>query len=250
MTLEVTDLLKRYGDKTALDVPRLKIVRGETFGLVGSNGAGKTTFLRMVLDLLQPDFGVVELGGINVRTSGEWKKYTGAYIDESFILDFLTPGEYLRFIGRSHGLSDREIDDSLIPYQQFIPEEPLKGSSKFIRELSKGYSKKVGLIGALAFKPGLIILDEPFANLDPGSQIRLKNYLRQLNEEQGTTILISSHDLLHVTNICKRIAILENGNIIRDMPTSEATLHDLQQYFTSSELSEFVAQQLRNDPRV
>lgn len=246
MTLEVTDLIKRYGDKTALDVPRLKIVRGETFGLVGSNGAGKTTFLRMVLDLLKPDLGAVQLGGINVRSSSEWKQYTGSYLDESFILDYLTPGEYLRFVGRTHGLKDHEIDNCLIPYQQFIPEEPLKGSTKFIRELSKGYSKKVGLIAALAFKPALIILDEPFANLDPGSQIRLKNYIRQLNEEEGTTVLISSHDLLHVTNICKRIAILENGYIIRDMPTSEATLRDLQQYFTSSELSDFVATNIRD----
>ncbi|NND71744.1 MAG: ABC transporter ATP-binding protein [Rhodothermales bacterium] len=247
MTLEITDLIKRYGDKTAIDIPRLKIVRGETFGLVGSNGAGKTTFLRLVLDLLLPDLGSAVLGGINVRSSTAWKEYTGAYLDESFILDFLTPGEYLKFIGRTQGLSDREIEELVAPFQPFVPAESLQASTKFLRELSKGYAKKIGLIGALAFNPGLVILDEPFANLDPGSQIRLKSMIRRLNEEKGTTIIISSHDLLHVTDICKRIAILENGKIIRDMPTSEATLRDLQRYFTTSELSEFVATQLRNE---
>ena len=132
------------------------------------------------------------------------------------------------------------------PFQSFIPEESIKTSTKFLRELSKGYAKKVGLIGALAFHPDLVILDEPFANLDPGSQIRLKTIIRTLNAERGTTVIISSHDLLHVTDICKRIAILEKGQIIRDMPTSEATLRDLQQYFTASELSEFIA--TRIDP--
>jgi ABC-2 type transport system ATP-binding protein len=247
MTLEITDLLKKYGEKTALDVPRLKITRGETFGLVGANGAGKTTFLRLVLDLLKPDLGAVELGGNNVRSSTEWKEFTGAYLDESFILDFLTAGEYLKFVGRTRGLKDHVIEAQIAPFQIFIPEESLKTSTKFLRELSKGNEKKVGLIGALAFTPGLVILDEPFANLDPGSQIRLKTLLRRLNHEHGTTILISSHDLLHVTDICSRIAILESGRIIRDMPTSEATLRDLQQYFTATELSEFIARQEQNN---
>ena len=237
MTIEISNLIKQFGDKTAVDIPRLSILTGETFGLVGSNGAGKTTLLRMVLDLIHPDYGMVRINGRDVRQSLDWKASTGAYLDEGFLLDYLTPDEFFDFIGDVYSIPNADVVKRLFPYQPFYTHELFGNTKKLIRELSKGNAKKVGLIAAMFVHPKLLLLDEPFANLDPGSQIRLKELIRSLNQECGTTVIVSSHDLLHVTDICNRVAILELGKIVRDMPTSEATLKDLQQYFLTMEMS-------------
>lgn len=106
-----------------------------------------------------------------------------------------------------------------------------------MRDLSKGNQKKVGIVAALIGDPEVVILDEPFANLDPTTQIRLKKMLKELSKTSGTTILISSHDLIHVTEVCERIVLLDRGVIVRDMETSEATLNELKEYF-SKEIAE------------
>ncbi len=237
MTIELSNLVKQFGDKTAVDIPHLAIQAGETFGLVGSNGAGKTTLLRMVLDLIRPDYGTAKINGRDVASSSEWKASTGSYLDEGFLLDYLTPDEFFDFIADVYMLPTEEVPKRLFPYQPFYSHELFGNTKKMIRELSKGNAKKIGLIAAMFVHPRLLIMDEPFANLDPGSQIRLKELVRSLNTEHGTTVIVSSHDLLHVSDICSRVAILELGKIVRDMPTSEATFKDLQQYFLAIEMA-------------
>ena len=130
-----------------------------------------------------------------------------------------------------YGLSKEETIKRLQKYQAFLPPGSLADSGKFIRDLSTGNAKKVGIVAAMFIQPNVLILDEPFANLDPRSQIALKSLLQRLNAEQGTTMIISSHDLAHVTEICKRIAVLENGQIAREIQTSDATLKELEMYF-------------------
>ncbi len=233
MRVEIPRLLKRFGSTVALDIADLTIPEGETFGLVGSNGAGKTTFLRLVLDLLRSTEGSVGIGGRQVTDSLGWKMHTGSYLDRGFLIEFLTADEYFRFVGSTYGLSAREAAEALKPYQAFYPDETFGETSLYIREMSMGNAKKIGLIAAMFTSPRLVVLDEPFANLDPRSQIRLKSYIRTLNEKLGATVIVSSHDLMHVTDVCKRIAILENGVIVRDMNTSEGTLIDLQRYFSA-----------------
>ncbi len=233
MDVSIQSLTKRYGSKVALDLPALDIASGETFGLVGSNGAGKTTFLRLALDLLRPTTGSVSINGRTVSDSIEWKAQTSSYLDESFLIEFLTADEYLAFVGAAYGYSRRETLEALKPYQAFYPDETFGETRLYIREMSAGNAKKIGLIAAMFTAPHLLVLDEPFANLDPRSQIRLKSLLRTLNETMGTTTIVSSHDLLHVTDVCRRIAILEQGQIVRDMNTSEGTLIDLQRYFSA-----------------
>ncbi len=235
MTVEVLDLVKRYGQHFALRVPSLRIDAGEALGLVGNNGAGKTTFLRLLLDLLRPDDGHALVGGQSVALETAWKAHVGSYLDEAFLIDFLRPEEFFNFVGRVYHLAPTEIDAALAPFQHFLPEEALGRTQPYIRDLSMGNKKKVGLVAALMIQPRLLILDEPFANLDPGSQIRLKSILRRLCQEHGTTMLISSHDLGHVTDVCERIAILDEGQIVRDMKTSEATLHELEVYFATAD---------------
>ena len=199
--------------------------------LVGNNGAGKTTFLRILLDLLRPDHGAVSINEWNTARNNEWKPFVGSYLDESFLIDYLTPLEFHSFVGSVYGLSREQTISRLKQYQAFLPPGSLSDSNKFIRDLSTGNAKKVGIVAAMFIQPDVLILDEPFANLDPRSQIALKNLLHRLNAEQGTTLFISSHDLAHVTEICERIAVLENGHIVREIQTSDATLRELEMYF-------------------
>jgi ABC-2 type transport system ATP-binding protein len=214
-----------------LDIKELHIEKGESFGLVGNNGAGKTTLFRLILDLIRPETGFVLSKESDVSKSESWKYYTGSYLDRNFLIDFLTPEEYFEFNGRIHGISAEDLKAFLASMEDFFNEEVL-GRKKFIRDLSKGNQQKIGVAAALMAEPEVIILDEPFNGLDPSSQIRLINMLNKLKNEKQTTLLISSHDLNHVTEVCNRIAILEKGIIVKDLKTSENTLKDLQSYFS------------------
>jgi ABC-2 type transport system ATP-binding protein len=227
--IEVHNLTKVYGNVTVLNIPRLTIGEGESFGLVGNNGAGKTTLFSLIVDIIKAASGSVHSRGKDVKMSDHWKVYTGAYLDESFLVDFLTPEEYFGFIGSLHGFAQEATRTRVETYADFFGGEIL-GKKKLIRELSKGNQKKVGIVGALLPEPATVILDEPFPHLDPSSVIRLKRILRELNDK-GVMLLISSHDLNHVTEVCKRIVVLEKGIIINDKETNENTLKELEEYF-------------------
>lgn len=229
--LTIKDLSKVYGGVAVLNIPELFIEKGESFGLVGNNGAGKTTLFRLVLDLIRPETGFVLSKEQDVSKSESWKYYTGSYLDRNFLIDFLTPEEYFGFNSRIHGMSDEDLKAFLVSMEDFFNGEVL-GRKKFIRDLSKGNQQKIGVAAALMAEPEVIVLDEPFNGLDPSSQIRLINMLNKLKNEKQTTLLISSHDLNHVTEVCNRIAILEKGIIVKDLKTSENTLKDLQSYFS------------------
>jgi len=228
--IEVNQLSKRYGKLTAVDIPELKIPDGQSFGLVGNNGAGKTTFFSLILDLIKATTGDVKAKGLNVSQSEDWKQFIGSYLDESFLIEFLSPGEYLEFIGKLFGWNKNDIDEFLGHYQDFIDADMMR-SNKLIRSLSKGNKSKVGIIASLIGNPEIIVLDEPFAHLDPSSQIRLKSILASLKEDKNTSLLISSHDLKHVTDVCDRIVILEDGKIQKDIFTTQETLRELEDYF-------------------
>jgi ABC-2 type transport system ATP-binding protein len=229
--LNINNLSKVYSDVTVLDIKELSIGKGESFGLVGNNGAGKTTLFRLILDLIRPQSGHVLSKESDVSKSESWKYYTGSYLDRNFLIDFLTPEEYFEFNGKIRGMPAEDLKSFLTSMEDFFNEEVL-GRKKFIRDLSKGNQQKIGVAAALMAEPEVIILDEPFNGLDPSSQIRLINMLNKLKVEKQTTLLISSHDLNHVTEVCNRIAILEKGIIVKDLKTSENTLKELQSYFS------------------
>ncbi|TPE43712.1 ABC transporter ATP-binding protein [Pontibacter mangrovi] len=229
--LTINNLQKVYNGTTVVNVPELSIAAGESVGLVGNNGAGKTTLFRMILDLIRPSKGKVYSKGENVAQQEDWKVYTGSYLDEGFLIDYLTTEEYFKFIGGLHGLSDGDITERLLPFMDLFNGEILN-QRKYIRDFSKGNQKKIGIAAAALSNPELLILDEPFANLDPSSQIRLKHLLRTLCEQKRMTMLISSHDLSHVIEVCERILILEKGQLVQDMQTNENTLQELETYFT------------------
>ena len=229
--ITISNLKKQFGETVACDIQALEIKDGEILGLVGNNGAGKTTLFRMLLDLLKPDAGTVTLDGINPAESEAWKDKTGAYIDDSFLIEFLTPEEYFAFLGKISGLSQEEVDNRLKHFERFASGE-IFGQKKLIRNLSAGNKQKVGIIAALFYKPQLVILDEPFNFLDPSSQNILKHVLTDYNKETGATIIISSHNLQHTIDISTRITLLEKGVVIKDLSNVEGSAKtELENYF-------------------
>lgn len=230
MILEVKNLRKVYGDKTVVNIENIQIEQGETVGLVGNNGAGKTTFFRMLLDLIRPTDGEILSKNENVAQGDHWKSYTASFLDEGFLIDYLTPEEYFTFIGSLSNLSIADVSAYLTQYGEFFNNEILN-SGKYIRDFSKGNQVKVGIAAALMQKPEILILDEPFANLDPTTQIRLKNLLKA--QAGSMTTFISSHDLNHVTDVCNRIILVEKGQVIKDFKTDENTLKELESYFSA-----------------
>lgn len=224
------ELTKKYGSQTVLDLPELQIPKGESFGLVGNNGAGKTTFFSLMLDLIQPTTGGIDNNGVLVQQSEAWKPFTAAFIDESFLIGYLTPEEYFYFIGELRGQSRAEVDALMQGFEDFFHGEILN-QKKYLRDLSKGNQKKVGITATFIGNPEVIILDEPFANLDPTTQIRLKSIIKELTQNREVTALISSHDLVHVTEVCERIVVLDRGAVVRDTQTSPETLKELEEFF-------------------
>ncbi|MBW8358902.1 MAG: ABC transporter ATP-binding protein [Weeksellaceae bacterium] len=231
--ITIQNITKIYGTKKVLDIPKLEIPKGESFGLVGNNGAGKTTLFSLLLDLIEANSGQILIHGENVARSEAWKSRVSAFIDESFLIGYLTPEEYFYFLGELRGQKKVEVDEFLKQFTDFFNGEILN-AKKYIRDLSKGNQKKVGIIGALIGTPEIIILDEPFANLDPTTQIKLKKLIREWSKTEQVTFLISSHDLAHTTEVSNRIVVLNHGEVVKDITTNPETLRELETFFASS----------------
>ncbi len=213
-----------------LNIENLQIPKGQSFGLVGNNGAGKTTFFSLLLDLIPPSTGHIVNNGVQVNTSEDWKPFTASFIDESFLIGYLTPEEYFYFIGELRGQNRADVNALLTNFEDFFHGEIL-GQKKYLRDLSKGNQKKTGIVASFIGHPEVVILDEPFANLDPTTQIRLKGIIKELAAQQEVTVLVSSHDLMHVTEVSDRIVVLNQGEIVKDIETSEKTLEELEVFF-------------------
>ena len=261
MEIIIKDLKKTFGTKVAVDIPGLTIHSGELLGLVGNNGAGKSTLFRLILDLIKADTGTVKMqtpsdshsmgrtqvgeslpiegevwrGSVNVAETEVWKDWTGAFVDEGFLIDYLTPDEYFQFIARLTDTSDEQLQEFLAQYQHFMANE-LAGQNKLIRTLSAGNKQKVGIMAAMLLRPQVLILDEPFNFLDPSSQNAIKHLLKKYNEETGATILVSSHNLQHTVDISSRIVLLEHGKVIYDIDNREKQAQaTLENYFEINE---------------
>ncbi len=228
--ISVENLKKAYNGNLVLDLPNLEIPMGQSFGLVGNNGAGKTTFFSLLLDLIEPTQGFIKNNNVIVNKNEDWKGFTTAFLDETFLIGYLTCEEYFYFLGELRNQTKQQVDAFLKTYADFFNNEIL-GKNKFIRDLSKGNQKKVGIIGALLGNPKVVILDEPFANLDPTTQIRLKKILRTIADTKQTTLLVSSHDLNHTFEISDRIVCFERGRIIKDIDTKEYSFEELTAFF-------------------
>ncbi|HPW97461.1 MAG TPA: ABC transporter ATP-binding protein [Flavobacterium sp.] len=229
--IQVNNLSKIYTNgKKVLNIANLEIPKGQSFGLVGNNGAGKTTFFSLLLDLIEPTTGSIKNNEVIVNQSEAWKPFTAAFIDESFLIGYLTAEEYFYFIGDLRGQNKADVDALLKKHEQFFNNEILN-NKKYLRDLSKGNMKKVGIIAALIGNPEVVILDEPFANLDPTTVSRLKKIIKELADNPEVTVLVSSHDLVHTVEVCDRIVALNLGEVVKDIQTSPETLKELETFF-------------------
>jgi len=231
--IRISNLQKSYKGKKVLNINDLTIKDGEIFGLVGNNGAGKTTLLRLMLDLISADSGSVFSDTYEIASSEKWKDYTGSYLDDAFLINFLTPEEFFDFIAVEYGLSSEETILRLSDFTEFFNDEILGQKKKYLRDFSRGNRQKIGIASALLTKPHVLILDEPFNSLDPSSQILLKQILSDYNRANNAMMVVSSHDLNHITEICTRIAVIEKGIIIKDIENDGNAMPELASYFSA-----------------
>ena len=231
MRIQLNNLKKCFGEHTAVDIPHFTIDNGQMVGLVGNNGAGKTTLFRLMLDLSKATEGNVLIDDIDPAKSEDWKLQTGAFIDNSFLIDFLTAEEYFEFVGKVSGMTREQVAERLKTFETFMGDE-IMGQKKYIRDFSAGNKQKIGIVAALLSSPQLVILDEPFNFLDPSSQNQLKRILTEFNRSTGSTVIVSSHNLQHTVDISTRVALLEKGKIIEDIDNSDVKAEDiLDKYF-------------------
>ncbi len=209
--IELKNISKSYKNKNVLQIEHLEL-KNDIIGLVGNNGAGKTTLLNIILDLVKADKGEVLIDNNNVSKNDEWKQITGSYIDDSFLIHFLTPEEFFLFNANIRKIKKTTLFNNLETFKVFFNNEILN-QAKIIDTLSKGNKLKVGIANALFFKPKIVILDEPLEGLDPGSQIIFHKIIKSYYQKYNATIIISSHNLNFISEVSTKIIILENGKI-------------------------------------
>lgn len=234
MKIELNNLKKQYNSNVVLDVPSLVIDSGELVGLVGNNGAGKTTMMRLMLDLIQATSGIVAIESMNVAEDPSWKSVTGSYLDSTFLIDIYTPEEFFGFVAEAYDVSEQDLNLRLQEYEALMNGEIL-GTGKLIHDFSNGNRQKIGIIAAMLVNPQLLILDEPFNYLDPSSQIVVAKLISKMNRDLGTTVVVSSHNLNSINDICNRILLLDKGRVLMDKPhIPGSTDQELEDYFLNA----------------
>ena len=219
LALELTHLTKRFGDKVAVDDFSLSLPPGTFLGLLGRNGAGKSTTLKMATGLLRPSSGQVRVLGLDMATEAiAVKRQIGAMPEDMALLDMLTGPQYLRFVGRMYGLEDREIDRRTGELFEKLDLQPGKGT--LVADYSFGMKKKISLSAALLHGPKLLFLDEPFEGIDAVTNRTIKDILLGL-QARGTTVILTSHILEVVEKLCPLIAIMDGGRMKGFGPLSE-----------------------------
>jgi ABC-2 type transport system ATP-binding protein len=211
MSIEVSNLLKQYGEQKAVNDVSFTVGKGEIVGFLGPNGAGKSTTMKIITGYLQADAGHAIVGGLDVRTHPIAVKKKIGYLPEANPLyPEMYVREYLDFVAGIHQIKDRRqaIEKVIILTGLTIE------SKKKISQLSKGYKQRVGLAAALIHEPEVLILDEPTSGLDPNQIIEIRNVIKQ--QGQDKTVLFSSHILQEVEAICDRVIIINKGNIVAD----------------------------------
>ncbi len=229
--IKIKNLHKNYGSFD-LKIADLTIGTNKITGVVGDNGAGKTTLFSACLDLISVNAGEISISDFPVARTDNWKKLTGAYLDQNFLIAHLTVEEFLYFTAEVYGLDKSEIKDILENFASFFDFD--KYFQKKIRDLSLGNKQKVGLMSAFVHKAKLVLLDEPFSHLDPSSRNILKDLIFEYREKYQAAILISSHDLFLIKSLCDEVVLLENGKIIKKFEDFKENPEELESYFGGS----------------
>ena len=209
--IELVQVTKRYGDLLAVNALDLQVREGEIIGIVGHNGAGKSTTLKMIAGLIAPTSGAVRVLGCDMAKESTTAKRDMGYLpEENPLCENMTAREYPTFFSELYGLPKTKTRARI---DELLGSLNLREKDKLTGEFSKGMKRKVAIARALLHDPRLLILDEPNAGLDPLTSFFIINYLKTL-KSQGKTIVLSAHNLFHVEYICDRVAIIKNGWLI------------------------------------
>jgi ABC-2 type transport system ATP-binding protein len=210
--IESHNLVKRYGDKIAVDDVNFTVHGGEIFGFLGPNGAGKTTTIKMIVGLLQPTSGTVKVGGFDVQTAPLQAKAINGYVpDEPNLYSRLSGREMLRFVGDLYNLPRQQIDRRVEELLRLF--DLTQAGDDSIDSYSHGMQQKTTLAAALVHDPRVLVLDEPTVGLDPKSARLIKDILRQL-ADRGSAVFLSTHILEIAERMCDRIGIINKGKLI------------------------------------
>jgi ABC-2 type transport system ATP-binding protein len=219
LAIETVGLTRRYGRVTAVDGVNLQVPAGALYGLIGPNGAGKTTTLRMLAGLLDPSAGQVRING---RTAnGDWReiKRQMGYMPDFFgVYEDMLVWEYLDFFGRCHGLDAARrlrVTDELLELVDLTAKR-----DAYVETLSRGMRQRLCLAHALVHDPSVLLLDEPASGLDPRARVEMRELLRELGA-MGKTIVVSSHILAELSELCDWVGIIEQGRLVASGPLDQ-----------------------------
>ena len=216
--IEVQNLTKVYGGKTAVENVSFKIRNGRIYGLLGPNGAGKSTTMNIMTGCLSPTEGTVLINGYDICDQPiEAKRQIGYLPEQPPLFVDMTPAEYLTFVAEAKGVSDELIDRQVKEALQVT--DILSVKDRLIRNLSKGYRQRVGIAQAILGSPDIIILDEPTVGLDPQQLTEIRALVRKLGEK--LTVIISSHILSEISELCDHVIILSEGHVVADDDMAE-----------------------------
>lgn len=224
MFIEAQNLSKTYGKQTAVQDLNFRLEEGQIVGFLGPNGAGKSTTLKMLLGLIQPSSGSVQIDGKDPQDQAvELKKQIGYLAEDNPLYPEMYVREFLEFIANIH-----QVENPAVRIQEVIEWVGLqKEAHKKIQELSKGYQQRVGIALAILHDPKILILDEPTSGLDPNQRDEIRDLIKSL--QKNRIILFSSHLLSEVEAICDRVLLIHQGKLVSDSPMRE--IKDLEKFF-------------------
>lgn len=241
--LTTRNLTKKYHKELAVDNVSLSVKRGDIYGFIGENGAGKTTFMRMVCGLVKPSEGNLELYGVSGKKDlQKARKNLGALIENPAVYPNMTALENLEVQRRYLGIRRKDSENMSKELLELVGLADT--GRKKARDFSLGMKQRLGLAIALTGNPGFIILDEPTIGLDPVGKAELRNLLLKLNQEKGLTIFFSSHDLSEMRRLATRYGFLNRGRLIKELTAQELEQEcstqgiDVEQYFLNLILKE------------
>ena len=228
--IQIKNLKKRYGS-FLLDIAQLKIENQNIYGIVGRNGVGKTTLLRLLFHLIEPDSGSILYNNINIykNTSIKERGELRAYLNDKFLIPFLTPLEYLEISAQLLNISDADFVQKLKQYHEFLP-EGYDQKSKLIKEFSAGNKVRLGIVGAILNDPSVLLLDELTNSLDQESASKAKVIIRDYVRRHDAAAVWSTHRFEEITQICDNILVIEAGHVkyfgpARDFHSTESHRH-------------------------
>jgi ABC-2 type transport system ATP-binding protein len=212
--IETSQLTKRYGDLIAVNHIDLKLKEGDVFGFIGPNGSGKTTTMRMIATLLQPDYGEAYVCGKSIYThSQEIRRLVGFMPDFFGVYEDMTVVEYLEFFAAAYRVKP-EARRKVVEEKLELVDMAFKRDA-MVNQLSRGQTQRIGLARVMLHDPQVLLLDEPASGLDPRARIEIRNLLKRLGE-MNKTVIVSSHILPELADVCTRVGMIEKGNLIVD----------------------------------